>query len=201
MIDLYTAGTGNGRRPALMLEECGLAYTTHKLDFAKGENRTESFLRINPVGAIPAIVDHDGPGGRTVTLAQSGAILLYLADKTGRFLPQDPVDRARHMQWLMLALTDLAPASGVIFQTSTRLKDPAATGFFEQRLVGMFGNVDRRLAEAEYLAGEYGLADMALYPVYDSRRPLLDAAGLGNVKRWADTLAARPAIQRGMAVA
>jgi len=201
MIDFYTAGTGNGRRPALMLEECGLAYTTHKLDLTKGEGRSPEFLKINPVGAIPAIVDHDGPGGKTVTLAQSGAILLYLAEKTGKFMPADPVERTAHLQWMLYALSDLAPTSSAVFYTS-RLDDKAAQGMFEDRLVAMFGHVDKRLADAEYLAGSFGVADIALYPVYDSRRALIEAKGdLSNVARWGASVGGRAAVQKGMAVA
>ncbi len=201
MIDLYTAGTGNGRRPALMLEECGLAYTVHKIDLMKGEGKAPEYQKINPVGAIPAIVDHDGPGGKTVTLAQSGAILLYLAEKTGRFLPADPVERATHMQWLMFALTDLAPTSSAVFYAS-RLEDKSAQGLFEDRLLTLFGHVERRLADVEYLAGSYGLADIALYPVYDGRRALLEAkGGLPNVTRWGASVGGRAAVQKGMAVA
>lgn len=201
MIDFYTAGTGNGRRPALMLEECGLAYTAHKIDLMKGEGRGPEYQRINPVGAIPAIVDHDGPGGRTVTLAQSGAILLYLAEKTGQFWPADPVERAAHLQWLLFALTDLAPTSSAIFYAS-RLDDKAAQGLFEDRLLGYLGHVDRRLGEVEYLAGGLGLADLALYPVYDARKALIEAkGGLANVARWAAAVGGRPAVQKGMKVA
>jgi GST-like protein len=201
MIDFYTAGTGNGRRPALMLEECGLAYTAHKIDLMKGEGKSPEYQKINPVGAIPAIVDRDGPGGRTVTLAQSGAILLYLAEKTGKFWPADPAERAVHLQWLLYALTDVAPTSSAVFYAS-RLDDKSAQGLFEDRLLAMFGHVDRRLGESEYLAGGYGLADMALYPVYDGRRALIEAkGGLPNVARWAAAVGGRPAVQKGMAVA
>lgn len=201
MIDLYTAGTGNGRRPALMLEECGLAYTAHKLDLAKGEGKSPDYLKINPVGAIPAIVDTDGPGGKTVTLAQSGAILLYLAEKTGRFLPSDAAERATHLQWMMFALTDIAPTSSAIFYT-TRLDDKVGAEAFEGRLLTFLGHVDRRLGEAEYLGGSFGLADMALYPVYDGRRALAESkADLPNLKRWGASVGGRPAIQKGMAVA
>jgi GST-like protein len=201
MIDLYTAGTGNGRRPALMLEECGLAYTAHKLDLMKGEGKSPEYQKINPVGAIPAIVDRDGPGGRTVTLAQSGAILLYLAEKTGKFWPADPAERAVHLQWLLYALTDVAPTSSAVFYAS-RLDDKSAQGLFEDRLLAMFGHVDRRLGESEYLAGGYGLADMALYPVYDGRRTLLEAkGGLPNVARWGAAVGGRAAVQKGMKVA
>lgn len=201
MIDLYTAGTGNGRRPALMLEECGLAYTAHKLDLMKGEGRSPDYLKINPVGAIPAIVDRDGPGGKTVTLAQSGAILLYLAEKTGRFWPADPVERAGHLQWMLFALTDVAPTSSAVFYSS-RLDDKSAQGMFEDRLLTALGHADNRLAEAEYLAGSFGLADMALYPLYDARRALIEARGkLPNLARWAASVGGRPAVRKGMAVA
>ena len=201
MIDFYTAGTGNGRRPALMLEECGLDYTVHKLDLMKGEGRSPDYLKINPVGAIPAIVDHDGPDGATVTLAQSGAILLYLAGKTGKFMPVNPTERAAHMQWLMYALTDCAPCSSAIFYAS-RLDDKSAQGLFEDRLLAMFGHLDRRLGETEYLAGTYGIADMALYPVVDGRRALAERqGGLDNLLRWAGAVGSRPAVQKGMAVA
>lgn len=201
MIDLYTAGTGNGRRPALMLEECGLAYTPHKIDLMKGEGRSPEYTKINPVGAVPAIVDHDGPGGATVTLAQSGAILLYLAEKAGRFWPTDPAERAVHLQWMMFALTDLAPTSSAVFYAS-RLTDKTAQGVFEDRLLGYFGHIDRRLADNEYLAGGFGLADLALYPVYDGRKALLEAKGkLSHVARWGAAVGGRPAVQKGMAVA
>lgn len=199
MIDFYTAGTGNGRRPALMLEECGVAYTTHKLDLMKGEGRSPEFLKINPIGAIPAIVDHDG--GKDVAVAQSGAILLYLAEKTGKFLPKDAATKAAHLQWMLFALTDIAPTSSAIFYSSTKLKDQAAQTFFEERLLGFLGHADQRLGQSDYLAGEYGLADMALYPVYDGRRALVEAkGGMANLKRWADAVGSRPAVKRAMAV-
>jgi GSH-dependent disulfide-bond oxidoreductase len=200
MIDFYTAATGNGRRPALMLEECGMEYTTHKLDLSKGEGRTPEYLKINPIGAIPAIVDHDG--GKDVTVAQSGAILIYLAEKTGRFLPRDAAPKALHLQWLMFALTDIAPTSSAIFYTSSKLQDKAAQALFEDRLIGFLGHADKRLGEVEFLAGEYGIADMALYPIVDGRRALIDAKGgdMTNLKRWADMVGGRSTIKRAMTV-
>src|SRR6187455_1063486 len=105
MIDFYTAQTSNGQRAAIMLEECGLAYKLHKVDLQGGEQRKPEFLAVNPDGAIPAIVDHDGPGGKRLALAQSAAIVLYLAEKTGRFLPGDAGRRAQALQWLMQATT------------------------------------------------------------------------------------------------
>jgi GST-like protein len=202
MIDLYTAGTGNGRRASVMLEECGVPYTVHKLDLAKGEQKSPDYLKINPLGAIPAIVDHDGPGGQTVTLAQSGAIALYLCEKTGRFLPQDMAKRAVAMQWLLHAMSDEAPTSGALFRLGSLAEKPAAAiASFETRLIEMFKAVNKRLGEAEYLAGELSVADFALYPVVAGRMALLDnAGGLDNLKRWAGALAARPGVSKGMKV-
>jgi GST-like protein len=115
MIDLYTSSTGNGRRATLALEECGLPYRVHKLDLAKGDTKNADFLKINPAGAIPAIVDPQGPGGKPLTLAQSGAIVLYAAEKSGKLLPKDPAKRAEAFYWFMQATTDVAPTSSTIF--------------------------------------------------------------------------------------
>ncbi|MBM3539794.1 MAG: glutathione S-transferase [Alphaproteobacteria bacterium] len=202
MIDLYTAGTGNGRRASVMLEECGVPYTVHKLDLTKGEQKTPEYLKINPLGAIPAIVDHDGPGGQKITLSQSGAIALYLCEKTGKFLPKDMAKRAVAMQWLLHAMSDEAPTSGALFRLGSLPEKPAAAiASFETRLIDMFRHVDKRLGEAEYLAGELSVADFALYPVVAGRMALLDNAGkLDNLKRWAGALAARPGVSKGMKV-
>jgi GSH-dependent disulfide-bond oxidoreductase len=202
MIDLYTAATGNGRRASVMLEECGVPYTVHKLDLTKGENKTAEYLAINPAGAIPAIVDRDGPGGQTVTLAQSAAIALYLCEKTGKFLSKDPVKRAVTMQWLMHAMSDQAPSSGALFRLGSLPEKPAAAiASFETRLGDQFRYVNKRLGEVEYLAGELSVADFALYPVVASRKPIMESVGgLDNLKRWVASLAARPGVAKGMAV-
>ncbi len=203
MIDFYTAGTANGHRAAIALEELGLAYRVHKLDLKAGDQRKPEFLAINPAGAIPAIVDHDGPGGKTVTLAQSGAILLYLAQKTGKFRPEDPVRRATALQWFMHACTDCAVSAGVLFQYSTFAPDrtPANIEYFEKRLLGFLAPVDQRLEGREYLADEISVADLALYPIYATRKGIIDkAGGFANLHRWGSTLAARPAIAKGMTV-
>ena len=201
MIDFYTASSSNGQRAAIMLEECGLPYTLHKLDLFAGDQKKPEFLAINPAGAIPAIVDHAGPDGTTVKLAQSGAILMYLAAKTGRFLPADLAARAEAAQWVFQATTDTAAASGAIFLL-TRIapdKSEANVGFFEERTLRHLRVADRRLADRRYLAGELSIADFALYPLCVLRRPLIDrAADLPNLVRWADDLAARPGVERGM---
>lgn len=203
MIDLYTASTGNGRRATVALEECGLPYTVHRVDLAKGEAKTPEFLKINPAGAIPAIVDPDGPGGKPVTLAQSGAIVLYAAEKSGKLIPKDPVKRAEAYQWFMQATTDIAPTSSNIFYVSTHVpvKDAGNTAYFEQKLITQFGVVDKQLQGRDYIAGnEISIADVALYPVAAGRKALIDAApGLANVKAWAARMAARPAVAKAFA--
>ena len=203
MIDFYTAGTQNGHRAAVMLEESGLAYRAHRLNLAAGDQKKPEYLAINPAGLIPAIVDHDGPGGRPLALAQSGAILLYLAEKTGKFIPKDPATRAIAMQWFMQACTDCAGASGGIFLAAHVVpeKSPANVEFFEQRLLRFLGVVDARLAANEHLAGELSVADFALYPLVATRMPLIEkAGGLANLRRWAAAMAARPAVAKGMTV-
>lgn len=200
MIDLYTAATGNGRRAAIALAEAGLPFKTHKLEFGPAGTKSAAYLKINPLGAIPAIVDPDGPGGKPVTLTQSGAILLYAAEKSGRLLPKDAVGRALAMQWFMHALHDVAGASGTLFAASGAMPDqsPGITKFFEDRLAKHLAHADARLGGSEYLAGTLSVADLALYPVYAGRKALADANGLENLARWAAGLAARPGVQQGM---
>jgi len=204
MIDLYTSDTSNGQRVAIMLEECGLEYAVRKFDLMQGEHRNPEFLNVNPAGTIPAIVDHDGPGGNPLALAQSGAILLYLAMKTGSFFPIDPALRAEAFQWFMQATTDCAPASGMIFQLSRLApeKSPANVAFLEERLRKFLRVVDTRLAGRAHLAGEVSIADLALYPVTAARRELIEGdAGFVNLKRWMTTIGDRPAVVRGMRAA
>ncbi len=202
MIDLYTASTGNGRRAIIALEECGLAYRVHKLDLTKGEAKTPEFLKINPAAAIPAIVDADGPGGKPINIAQSGAIVLYCAEKSGKLIPKDPARRAEAYQWFMQAATDVAPTSSNIFYISTHVpvKDPGNTAYFEQKLLTMLGVVDKQLQGRDYIAGEISIADIALYPVVAGRKALVDAApGLANIKAWATRMAARPGVAKAIA--
>ena len=204
MIDFYTANSSNGQRAAIMLEECGLAYTLHKIDLAGGEQRKPEFLAINPAGAIPVIVDRDGPGGQKLTLAQSAAIVLYVAEKADRFVPKDAAARAEALQWLMQATTDTAAASMGIFLLSTFAPDKsdANVAFFEERTLRHLRVADRRLADRAYLAGELSFADFALYPLCAIRRPLIERAGdLPNLSRWAAEIAARPGVERGMRAA
>ena len=203
MIDFYTFATSNGQRAAMLLEECALPYRVHWVDLMKGEQSTPEFLKVNPAGAIPVIVDADGPAGKPLTLSQSGAILIYLAEKTGRFIPADQVRRLIALQWLLQATTDAARASSAIFLVSTLVpeKVPGNTAFFEQQCLRYLRSANTRLADCEYLADELSIADFALYPVYAVRKALVDRAGdLPHLARWGNAIAARPAVARAMAL-
>jgi GST-like protein len=203
MIDLYTAGTANGHRAAVALEESGVPYRVHKLNLQAGDQRKPEYLKINPAGVIPAIVDDDGPGGKPLALSQSGAIVLYVAEKSGKFLPKDPLRRLVAMQWLMQACSDVAGNSGAIFQLSMVAPEKSAPNieFFEKRLVNVLRVADQRLAEREYLADEFSVADLALYPVVATRRPVVEKhGGLPHLAKWAERMAARPGVAKGMQV-
>ena len=201
MIELYAANSSNSQRVAIMLEECALPYRVDRVDLGKGEQRSEAFLAKNPAGAVPVIVDPDAPGG-AMTLTQSGAILLYLAMKTGRWFPQDPARRARAFEWFMFAASDFSSFSTMLFLTNVILPDKsqANAGFFEERLARYFAVANARLASRTFLADEPSIADFALYPVVRVRYALVERAGdLPHLARWADALAQRPAVARGMA--
>jgi GST-like protein len=201
MIDLYLAATANGQRAAVALAECGLEFNARKIDLAKGEQRSADYLKLNPAGQIPVLVDHDGPGGKPLTLAQSGAIILYAAEKSGRFLPRDLAQRARVLQCFMQGATDISPTSGAIFQLEMAApeKNEAITTHFKKRLVNFFGLVDAQLAGRDYYAGELSIADFMLYPNYFARKALLDAAGgLQNLHAWGQRMGARPGVAKGM---
>ena len=201
MIDLYLAPTANGQRAAVALAECGLQFKPHRIDLAKGEQRTPEFLRLNPAGQIPVLVDQDGPGGKPLTLAQSGAIILYAAEKGGRFMPKDAAQRALVLQWFMQGATDVAPTSGAIFQLEMVApeKNEAITSHFKKRLVNFFTLVNGQLAGRDYLAGELSIADFMLYPNYFARKALLDAAGgLENLHAWGQRMGARAGVAKGM---
>ena len=204
MIDLYTANSSNGQRAAIMIEECGLPHTVHKLDLFGGAQRLPEYLKINPAGTIPAIVDHDGPDGKPLIMAQSGAILLYLAMKTGRFFPRVAAKRAEAFQWLMQATTDIAASSMSLFllQRFVPEKSQANDAWFEERIIQQLRVADARLKGRQFLAGPVSIADFALYPLAVVRQPLIERAGdLPNLTRWTATMALRPAVQRAMLAA
>lgn len=201
MIELYTAATSNGRRATIALEECGLPYRAHVVTL--GGDKPAGLLRINPLGDIPALSDPDGPGGQPVTLAQSTAILLYAAEKSGRFLPAAGAARALAWQWLMFAATDVGPTSTAVFYLGNNVPDkvPSNVKFFEDRLARFLRHADDRLGQAEYLAGELSVADFALYPALLVRRRMAESLGLANLLRWIDRIGARPGVQRGVKAA
>ena len=202
MIDLYAAGTSNGVRARIALEECGLPYTLHLIALDKGEHKTAAFLAMNPQGQIPVIVDRDGPGGRTLTLAQSTAILIYCAEKSGRFMPQDRAARAAVLQALMSGSTDVTPYFGAA-SALTRLKEPhpPAVQLLKDRLRAMFKVWDDTFATRRQCAGdEVSIADLSLYPGYWRVKGAMPEVvdGFADLSRWAEAMAARPAIQRAL---
>jgi GST-like protein len=199
MLELWMWDTSNAQRVQIMLEECALPYRAHRVDLMKDEQRSSQFLALNPVGAVPVLRDPDGPGGQPLTLAQSGAIMLYLADKTGRFLPRDPARKARALQWFMFAVSDCMMATAMIFQNTAIVPDksPDNVSFFEERLLRYCGVIDAELAGREWLADEVGIADFALYPIVRLRRPLVDKqGGLDALRAWCARMERRPAVAK-----
>jgi GSH-dependent disulfide-bond oxidoreductase len=202
VIDLYAAGTSNGMRARIALEECGLAYRFHPVNLEKGEHKAASFLAMNPVGQIPVIVDSEGPGGKPVTLSQSSAILMYCAEKSGKFLPRDPAARPAMLQALMSASTDVTPSLGALFSV-IRSKEPhgPTADMFRARLKGYFKVWDDQLAKRKYCAGaELTVADLSLYAGYARAKGAAPEVceGMPHLERWAKELGARPAIQRAL---
>jgi GST-like protein len=203
MIELYTWGTPNGRKVSIMLEECGLPYKLHKVDIGKGEQFAPEYLRINPNGKIPSIVDPDGPDGKPIAMMESGAILVYLAAKTGRLLPAGDRAKYKALEWLMFQMGGVGPMFGQVHHFLRAAKEPVpyAVERYTKEKDRLYGVLDRRLGEAEYLAGEYSIADVATYPwVARHEWHKTDLNAHPNVKRWFDAVGARAAVKRGMAV-
>ena len=204
MIDLYTWGTPNGRKVSIMLEECGLPYRTHAIDIGKNDQFTAEFVAINPNSKIPAIVDSAGPDGKPISLFESGAILLYLAGKTGKFLPASVRGKYEALQWLMFQMGGVGPMIGQAhhFLRAAPEKVPYGIERYSKETRRLYGVLDRRLAGAAFLAaGKYGIADMATFPwIARHEWHQVDLAEFPNVKRWYDAIGARPAVVRGMAV-
>ena len=203
MITLYTWGTPNGHKVSIMLEECGLRYRTKPIDITQGEQFQREFVVINPNSKIPAIVDTEGPDGWPITLSESGAILLYLAAKTGLFLPS--VDRGKYeaMQWLMFQMAGVGPMFGQThhFLRFAPEQIPYAIKRYTTETARLYSVMDKRLGEADYLAGEYSIADIATFPwVSRHEWQKIDLADYPHVQRWHEAIAARPAVKRGMAV-
>jgi GST-like protein len=203
MIDLYTWGTPNGRKASIMLEEVGLPYTVHKIDIGKGEQFKPEFVAINPNSKIPAIVDHDGPDGKPMNVFESGAILIYLAQKTEHLLPPTARAKSETLQWLMFQMGGVGPMFGQNhhFRRFAPEKVPYAIERYGKETERLYGVMDARLGKVPYLTGEYSIADIATYP-WVSRHDYqeIELARFPNVKRWFDAISARPAVQKGMKV-
>ncbi|MCZ6624882.1 MAG: glutathione S-transferase N-terminal domain-containing protein [Deltaproteobacteria bacterium] len=203
MIDLYTWTTPNGRKISVMLEELELPYKVHTVNLSKGDQFKPQFLAISPNNKIPAIVDRNGPRGIPYSLFESGAILIYLAEKTGKLMPTEIRARYDVMQWLMFQMGGVGPMFGQAhhFMGSALEKDAYAIERFSKEVRRLYGVMERRLAEQEFLAGKYSIADIATFPwVARYERHRIRLEDFSNVKRWFDSIASRPAVQRGMAV-
>ena len=166
MIELYTWTTPNGRKVSIMLEECGLPYTTHAIHIGKDEQFTPQFVAINPNSKIPAIIDRDGPDGQPLTVFESGAILIYLAEKTGKFLATRGKARSDALQWLMFQMGGVGPIFGQVHHFLRAAKEPVpyAIERYGKEKDRLYGVLDKHLKDHQYLAGEYSIADMATYP-------------------------------------
>ncbi|BBK41974.1 thiol:disulfide oxidoreductase [Allostella vacuolata] len=187
-----------------MLEEVGLPYRVHPVNIGKNEQFAPDFLKISPNNRIPAIVDPDGPGGKSISLFESGAILIYLADKTGKFYPAEPTAHYMTLQWVMWQMGGFGPMLGQAhhFRRAAPEPVPYAIDRYTNEAKRLYGVIDKRLGEAEYLGGdEYTIADIITYP-WAARHEwhAVDLDQFPNVRRWYDTVGARPAVQRGMAV-
>lgn len=199
MIDLYTFTTPNGRKASVMLEEVGLPYTVHSIDIRKDDQFTPTYIAINPNSKIPAIVDQE----TGITVFESGAILIYLAEKTGKLLPTDPKSRYNVLQWLMLQMGGVGPMFGQLnhFKRFAPEKLPYAINRYETETLRLYGVLDKQLQAQDFICGDYSIADVATYPwvaIYEMQGLTLDHHP--NLKRWVESIAQRPAVQKGMAI-
>jgi GST-like protein len=204
MIDVYSWATPNGHKVHIMLEECGLAYRVHAVDIGAGDQFAPDFLAISPNNKIPAITDSDGPDGRPISIFESGAILLYLAGKSGRFLPADVRGRYEVLQWLMFQMGSIGPMLGQThhFRIYAPEKLDYAVDRYTNEARRLYRVMDKRLANSRYIGGaEYGIADIAIFPWLRSwKNQGIDWAEYPHLKGWFDEIAARPAVQRGVEV-
>ncbi len=203
MIDLYYWPTPNGHKISIAMEEMGLAYNVIPINIGKGEQFQEQFLVVNPNHRIPAIVDPAGPGDGPFSLFESGAILMYLARKTGKFMPADDAGQYRCLEWLMFQMGGVGPMFGQAnhFISYAPERIQYAVDRYGNEVKRLCNVLDKRLADVEYLGGDYTIADMATYPwvrLYERYGVVLD--DIPNVKRWMEAIAARPGVQRGLEV-
>jgi GST-like protein len=212
MIDLYSWPTPNGHKIHIMLEECGLEYRVHPVNIGDGDQFKPDFLKISPNNKIPAMIDHDGPGGKDFPLAETGAMLVYLADKSGKFLPGADTDPTAHyavMQWLFFQIAHVGPMLGQVHHFKNYAPQRVAVEKVQygiDRFVNeanrLAGVMDRELSKKAYIAGdEYTIADMAIWPwIHNPSNEGIEIGKYPNVEKWIEKIRARPGVQRGMEV-
>ena len=203
MIDLYTWTTPNGRKVSIMLEELALPYRVHPVNIGQGEQFKPEYVKINPNSKIPSIVDPEGPDGEPMTMMESGAILIYLAGKTGKLLPASVRDRYVALQWLMLQMGSVGPIFGQVHHFLRAAKEPVpyAIARYTKETRRLYGVLNDRLNDRAFLADGYSVADIATYPwVARHEWHKTDLNDFAHVKRWFDAISARPAVQKGMKV-
>ncbi len=205
MIELWTWNTPNGRKISVALEEMGLPYSVHPVNIGKGEQFNPEFLAFSPNNRIPAIKDSNGPGGTEIGVFESGAILLYLAEKTGTFMPADPRGKIPVLEWLMWQMGGFGPMPGQVhhfLQVENEADRTYGLERYSKETKRLYGVADRRLAEVEFFAGNISIADFAILGwAWRHERHLIDLAEFPHVKRWYDTMMARPATKRGFDIA
>ena len=204
MIEVYSWATPNGHKVHIMLEECGLSYRTIAVNIGTGDQFKRDFLAISPNNKIPAIVDPDGPGGKPISMFESGAILMYLASKTGRFMPSDLRARWDMLQWLMFQMGGVGPMLGQAhhFRLYAPEKIPYAIDRYTNEAKRLYGVMNKQLARSKYIAGkEYSIADIAIFPWLRSwKNQGIDWNDYPHLRGWFDEIAARPAVMRGVEV-
>ncbi|HEX5339803.1 MAG TPA: glutathione S-transferase N-terminal domain-containing protein [Gammaproteobacteria bacterium] len=202
-VELYFWPTPNGRKITILLEEAGMPYRIHPVDINNGDQFKPEFLHISPNNKMPAMVDPDGPDGGPFAIFESGAILMYLAEKAGKFLPAETRRRYQVIEWLMFQMASIGPMLGQAhhFRDYAPEKIPYAIDRYTKEASRLYGVLERQLAAREYIAGEYSIADMAVYPwVVSHERQGQNLDDFPHLKRWYEGIGARPAVQRGMAV-
>ena len=204
MIDVYSSATPNGQKIHIMLEECGLPYRVHHINIGEGDQFKPEFLAISPNNKIPAIVDADGPDGKPMSLFESGAILVYLAGKTGRFLGNTDREKFVTLQWLMFQMGSVGPMLGQAnhFRRYAPEKIEYAINRYTNEANRLYGVIDKRLSQSTWLAGdEYTIADIATFPwLRSAQKQGIDWADYPHAKRWFDEIDERPAVKRGLEV-
>ena len=202
MIQLYTWGTPNGKKASIMLEEIGMPYEVHPINIGQGDQFKSEYLAINPNNKIPSIIDPDGPGGKPFTLFESGAILMYLAEKSGRLWPADLRQRYTVIQWLMFQMGGVGPMFGQAnYFYRLEEKIPFAIERFHKEALRLYGVLEKALGKNEFLSGEYSIADIATYPwVWRHEIHHVRLEDFPSVKRWYDSISDRPAVKRGMEI-